>query len=386
MNLFDVYPLLDITPEKASGSYIFTGDGSKYLDFYGGHAVISVGHCHPHYIRRISEQLNKLAFYSNSVVNPLQKELAEKLGGVSGYDDYRLFLSNSGAEAVENALKVASFHTGKKRIISFNKSFHGRTSAAISITDKPSYWAPINKTGAVTFLELNDTEGLKREIAKGDVCAVIVEGIQGIGGINIPEPEFLKDAAQLCEEKNVVFICDEIQSGYGRTGRFFAHQYAGVQPDIITVAKGMGNGFPVAGTLFSPAFEAWHGQLGTTFGGNHLACAAGLAVLEILEDEQLIDHTAHIGTLLLDGLQNLPLVKEVRGKGLMIGVECTIPIKTIREKLIHEKHILTGVSSNPNVLRLLPPLTISEEQATLFLSEFNDTLTTIAKDEKLYVS
>lgn len=386
MNLFDVYPLLDLTPEKATGSYVFTGDGTRYLDFYGGHAVISVGHAHPHYVQRISGQLDKLSFYSNSVVNPMQKELADKLGKLSDYDHYNLFLSNTGAEAVENALKVASFHTGNKRIISFNKAFHGRTSAAISVTDKPKYWAPINKTGGVTFLTLNDSESLKQELEKGDVCAVIVEGVQGIGGIYVPEPAFLQEAARLCEEYNAVFICDEIQSGYGRTGRFFAHQHAKVHPDIITVAKGMGNGFPIAGTLFHPKFEAWHGQLGTTYGGNHLACAAGLAVLEIMEEEQLTDHAARIGNILMNKLQDLPMVTEVRGKGLMIGVECSIPIKKIREELIHEKHIITGVSSDPNVLRLLPPLTVSEQEAAHFLTECQNTFITIANHEKLHIS
>lgn len=386
MNLFDVYPLLDLTPERASGSYVFTRDGTRYLDFYGGHAVISVGHAHPHYVQRISGQLDKLSFYSNSVVNPMQKELADKLGKLSDYDHYKLFLSNTGAEAVENALKVASFHTGKKRIISFNKAFHGRTSAAISVTDKPKYWAPINKTGEVTFLTLNDSESLKQELEKGNVCAVIVEGVQGIGGIYVPEPAFLQEAARLCEEYNAVFICDEIQSGYGRTGRFFAHQHAEIHPDIITVAKGMGNGFPIAGTLFHPKFEAWHGQLGTTYGGNHLACAAGLAVLEIMEKEQLTDHAARIGNILMNELEDLPMVTEVRGKGLMIGVECTIPIKKIREELIHKKHIITGVSSDPNVLRLLPPLTVSEREAAHFLTECQDTFITIANHEKLHIS
>lgn len=386
MDLFDVYPLLDLIPEKASGSYVFTEDGTKYLDFYGGHAVISVGHAHPHYVQRISDQLQKLSFYSNSVVNPLQKELAQKLENLSGCDEYRLFLSNTGAEAVENALKVASFYTGKKRIISFNKAFHGRTSAAISVTDKPKYWAPINQTDHITFLKMNDAESLKQELSKGDVCAVIIEGIQGIGGIHIPKPAFLKEIRALCDEHDAVFICDEIQSGYGRTGRFFAHQHAGVEPDIITVAKGMGNGFPIAGTLFSPVFKAWHGQLGTTYGGNHLACAAGLAVLEILEEEQLMENAVHMGNQLKSGLEDLPLITDVRGLGLMIGIECSMPIKPIRSHLIHEKHILTGVSSNPNVLRLLPPLTISKQEAAHFITEFKNTLTTIANNEELHIS
>lgn len=386
MNLFDVYPLLNIIPEKASGSYIYCRDGNKYLDFYGGHAVISVGHSHPHYIKRITEQLQKLSYYSNSVINPLQQELADKLGALSGYNDYQLFLSNSGAEAIENSLKVASFHTGKSRVLAFNQSFHGRTSAALSVTDKPKYLAPINNKHDVSFLELNDLDGLKKELDKGDVCAVIIEGIQGIGGIHVPEPAFLKKAVQLCRENDAVFICDEIQSGYGRTGRFFAHQHADIQPDIITVAKGMGNGFPIAGTIFNPEFEAWHGELGTTYGGNHLACAAGLAVLEIMNDEGLIERANQLGSFLKDNLKNLPLIKEVRGKGLMIGVECTIPVKLIRKKLIQDKQIVTGISSNPNVLRLLPPLNISKNEIFDFLSEFKDTLTTIANNEKLYFS
>lgn len=386
MNLFDVYPLLDIVPEKASGCYVYDQDGTEYLDFYGGHAVISIGHSHPHYIKRISEQLNKLCFYSNSVVNPLQQELADKLGQLSGYDNYQLFLSNSGAEAVENALKVASFETGKERVIAFRNGFHGRTSAAISVTDKPAYRAPINQKNEITFLKLNNTAGLKEEMKKGDVSAVIIESIQGIGGIVLPEPDFLKAIEQLCKEHNAVFICDEIQSGFGRTGRFFAHQHAGVTPDVITVAKGMGNGFPVAGTLFSPTFEAWHGELGTTYGGNHLACTAVLAVLEVLEKEKLIEQAKKTGDYLIKEIRNLPLVREVRGKGLMIGMECRIPIKEIRNRLIHDKHIMTGVSSDPKVLRILPPLSITKEEAGHFLNEFNDTLKTIAQNEKLHIN
>jgi len=386
MKLFDVYPLLDLVPEKASGCYVYDQGGTEYLDFYGGHAVISIGHSHPHYVRRISEQLNKLGFYSNSVVNPLQQELAEKLGQLSGYYSYQLFLSNSGAEAVENALKVASFETGKERILAFKNGFHGRTSAAISVTDKPKYRAPVNQKNEVTFLQLNDTAGLEKELKKGDVCAVIAEGIQGIGGIVLPEPEFLKTIEQLCKEHNAVFICDEIQSGFGRTGRFFAHQHAGVTPDIITVAKGMGNGFPVAGTLFGPQFEPWHGELGTTYGGNHLACAAVLAVLEVLEKENLMAKAKDTGEYLMEKIKKLSLVREVRGKGLMIGIECRIPIREIRNRLIQDKHIITGVSSNPNVLRILPPLSITKKETDHFLTEFNDTLKTIANDAKLHIS
>lgn len=386
MKLFDVYPLLDIVPEKGSGCYVYDQDGTEYLDFYGGHAVISIGHSHSHYVQRISEQLKNIGFYSNSVVNPLQQQLADKLGRLSGCENYQLFLSNSGAEAVENALKVASFETGRERVIAFKNGFHGRTSAAISVTDKPKYRAPINRQNEVTFLELNDTESLKQEMKKGDVSTVIIEGIQGIGGIELPEPDFLKTIEQLCKEYEAIFICDEIQSGFGRTGRFFAHQHAGVTPDIITIAKGMGNGFPVAGTLFSPKFKPWHGELGTTYGGNHLACAAVLAVLEVLEEEDLIKQAKEMGDYLLKETKNLPLVREVRGKGLMIGIECNIPIKEIRNRMIHEKHIMTGVSSNPNVLRILPPLSITKKEADHFLKEFNDTLKTIANDEKLHIS
>lgn len=386
MKLFDVYPLLDIIPEKASGCYVYDTEGNRYLDFYGGHAVISIGHSHPHFVHRISEQLNNLSFYSNSVINPLQQQLADKLGALSGYQDYQLFLSNSGAEAVENALKVASFKTGKERVIAFNNGFHGRTSAAISVTDKPKYRAAINRQNEVTFLEMNDREALKQELEKGDVSAVVIEGVQGIGGIILPEPQFLQAIEQFCKENNAVFICDEIQSGYGRTGKFFAHQHAGAQPDIITIAKGMGNGFPVAATLFSPAFEAWHGELGTTYGGNHLACSAALAVLEIIEDEKLLDRATIIGDYLHHKLRDLPLVTEVRGMGLMIGIECSIPIGDIRKDLIHESKILTGVSSNPHVLRILPPLNINKEHADLFIHELNETLKTKANNEKLHIS
>ncbi|NGP77083.1 aspartate aminotransferase family protein [Balneolaceae bacterium YR4-1] len=386
MPLFDVYPLLDITPEKGEDCFVYDTKGTKYLDFYGGHAVISIGHSHPHFRKRIKEQVDKLAFYSNSVLNPLQTQLAEKLGNLSGYEEYQLFLSNSGAEAVENALKVASFYTGKKKVISFSKSFHGRTSAALGVTDNSKYSAPINENDHTVFLELNETEALTKEINKGDVCAVIIEGIQGIGGIHIPDPEFMKQIELLCKKHGALFICDEIQSGYGRSGKFFAHQHAGVTPDIITMAKGMGNGFPIAGTLFHPKIEPWHGELGSTFGGNHLACAAGLAVLEVISDEQLIDNANIVGNSLMEKLAGLPMVTEVRGEGLMIGVECTNPIKEIRMKLLHEKHILTGVSSDPHTLRLLPPLTISKDQADKFVTDFQHTLTAISKNETLYLS
>lgn len=374
MEILDVYPLLDLEPVKAKGNYVFCADGKKYLDFYGGHAVISIGHSHPHYVNKITKQLNDIGFYSNSVQNPLQKQLAVKLGELSGYDDYQLFLCNSGAEAVENALKMASFHTGKSKVISFKKAFHGRTTTALSVTDKEEYTAPINRSDEVTFLELNDSKGLEKKLSKGEVCAVIIEGIQGIGGIHIPDVNFLKTAEELCQKHNTVLICDEIQSGFGRTGKFFAHQYAGIEPDIITVAKGMGNGFPVAGTILSPDFEAKHGRLGSTFGGNHLACAASTAVLEVLEDEQLISNAEKLGKKLMIELADLPDVQEVRGRGLMIGIEFPYAIKEMRQQLIEEEQILTGVSSNPNVLRLLPPLTITSKEADQFINAIDNIL------------
>lgn len=368
MDLFDVYPLLDLEPVKGEGNYVYTTDGQKYLDLYGGHAVISIGHAHPHYINSISNQLHKLGFYSNSVQNPLQQQLADKLGKLSGYERHRLFLCNSGAEAIENALKMASFHTGKSKVIAFEDAFHGRTSAAVSITDNDRYAAPVNKSGAVRFLPLNDIERLQVELAAGDVCAVVVEGIQGIGGIHIPHDAFLQQASALCQEHGALLICDEIQSGYGRTGRFFAHQHAGIEADIVTIAKGMGNGFPIAGTILSPAFEARYGRLGSTFGGNHLACAAGIAVLNVLQNEQLVEHAATTGASFIKRLSAIDGIGEVRGRGLMIGLEFPYPVKELRQRLIMEKHILTGVSSNPNVLRLLPPLTVTGTETTQFIN------------------
>lgn len=375
MEIFDVYPLLDLEPVKAKGSYVYCDDGNRYLDFYGGHAVISIGHSHPHYVSSITEQLNSLGFYSNSVQNPLQQKLATKLSKQSGYKNYQLFLCNSGAEAIENALKMASFHNAKSKVISFKKAFHGRTTSALNITDKDDYTAPINKSSEVVFLELNDIDALESEISQGDVCAVVIEGIQGIGGIRIPENTFLQQVKELCKKHNSVLICDEIQSGFGRTGQFFAHQHAGIQPDIITVAKGMGNGFPVAGTILSPEFEATHGRLGSTFGGNHLACTAAGAVLDIIEKEQLVTHAAEIGHYLLKELDTLAPIKEVRGRGLMIGLEFPFPITELREFLIEKEHIITGVSSNPNVLRLLPPLTITQKEATHFIVAMQNILT-----------
>ncbi|SHE92037.1 acetylornithine aminotransferase [Fodinibius roseus] len=374
MELFDVYPLLDLEPVKAQDHYVFTADGTKYLDFYSGHGVISIGHSHPHYINEVNNQLRDIGFYSNSVKNPLQQKLAEKLGRISGYDDYQLFLSNSGAEAIENALKVASFHTKKSKVIAFKGSFHGRTSAALSITDGDKYSAPINKGSEVTFLELNDSDGLEQELEQDDVCAVVIEGIQGIGGINIPDDEFLRLVRERCTETGTLLICDEIQSGYGRTGAFFAHQHAGIKADIVTVAKGMGNGFPVAGTIIHPDIEPFYGQLGSTFGGNHLASAAASAVLDVIESENLMDRATQLGNTLLNSLSTLPEPREVRGRGLMIGMEFPFAVKELRRVLIEEEHILTGVSSDPNVLRLLPPLTITSKEVTIFINALKSAL------------
>lgn len=373
MKLFDVYPLFDINIVKGKGCYTYDDQGNTYLDLYGGHAVISVGHSHPHYIKRISDQVENLGFYSNSVVNRLQEEFAEKLGKASGYENYRLFLVNSGAEANENALKLASFHTGRKKVLSFHKSFHGRTSAAVRVTDNPAIIAPVNQGMDVTFLTIGDNERLEMELKTGDYCAVIIEGILGIGGIIVPDPCFMQNLQNLCKETGTVLILDEIQSGYGRSGRFFAHQYSGIQPDLITVAKGIANGFPMGGLLIAPHFEAKYGMLGTTFGGNHLACAAGLAVLEIMEQEQLVQNAESVGNYLFQELTNMDGIKEVRGLGLMIGLEFDEPVKPIRQKLIFEHHIFTGVSGS-NVIRLLPPLCLSMQQATQFIQTLKKVL------------
>lgn len=366
MNLFDVYPLFDIVPVKASGCYITDKNGVKYLDLYGGHAVISVGHSHPEYIKKISNQLGRIGFYSNSVQNPMQVELALKLGELSGCEDYSLFLCNSGAEANENALKLASFHTGKSRIIYFEKSFHGRTSAAVAVTDNPKIIAPVNDTVNRTILPLNDTDALEDALKTGDVAAVIIEGIQGIGGCRVPDATFLEAASELCKNYDAILILDEIQSGYGRSGKFFAYQYSGIKPDVVTVAKGMGNGFPIGGVLISSKFKPWHGMLGTTFGGNYLACAAGIAVLEIMKKEQLIENAYNIGNYLIGELTKLQKIKEVRGKGLMIGLEFDFPIASIRKKLLLEENIFTGVTGT-NVIRILPPLTLAIAEADHFI-------------------
>lgn len=371
MKLFDVYSLWPIEPVKAKGCKVWDKEGTEYLDLYGGHAVISIGHTHPHYVEAIQEQISKIGFYSNSVENSLQTELAEKLGNLSEYPDYTLFLANSGAEANENALKLASFHTDKKRIIAFNEAFHGRTSGAVAITDNPSVQAPFNKGHEVTFLPLNDIDAVVAEIEKGDVAAVIIEGIQGVAGIFLPTDDFLQKLSTACKDNNVVLILDEIQSGYGRTGKFFAHQYAGIKPDIITMAKGMGNGFPIGGLLISPEFEAKKGLLGTTFGGNHLACAAAIAVLDVMKDENLIDNAKILGDYLIEQLSNHKCVKEIRGRGLMLGIDLQPEYADVRNKLLFESHIFTGGAKN-NVMRLLPPLSISKSEIDLFLDELNE--------------
>jgi acetylornithine aminotransferase len=373
MKLFDVYPLFDITPVKAEGCHVWDSEGKKYLDLYGGHAVISIGHSHPAYVNKISDQLSQIGFYSNSVQNPLQHELAGKLGKVSGCEDYQLFLCNSGAEANENAIKLASFITGKKKIISYKKGFHGRTSAAVSITDNPKIIAPVNESSNAIILPFNDIEATEEALKNGDVAAVIVEGIQGIGGIHVPDEGFLVALKKLCEKYVAALILDEIQSGYGRSGKFFAYQYSNVKPDIITMAKGMGNGFPIGGVLIQPEIEPWFGMLGTTFGGNHLACAAAIAVLEVIEQEKLVENAQKVGTYLMEKLAAMNGDFEIRGKGLMIGMEFKYPIKEIRQKLLNEYGIFTGVSGL-NIIRLLPPLSLSIEQADEFSDAFADVL------------
>lgn len=373
MNLFDVYPLFDIEITKGVGCRTYDNHGIEYLDLYGGHAVISIGHSHPYYVQKLNQQIEKLVFYSNSVVNKLQIELADKLGKLSGYEDYSLFLINSGAEANENALKLASFYNNRKKVVAFSKSFHGRTSGAVRVTNNPKIVAPINEGFDVEFLALNDIEAVKKALAPKDVCAVIIEGIQGVGGIQIPQPEFLQALSAVCKETGTVLILDEVQSGYGRSGKFFAHQHAGIRPDLITVAKGMGNGFPIGGVLISPAFEAVHGRLGTTFGGNHLACTAGIAVLDVMKAEHLMENAQKIGDFLISELRQIPQIKEVRGLGLMIGIEFEQPIKELRSKLLFEKKIFTGASGT-NTIRLLPPLCLSKADAQYFLDQFKSLL------------
>jgi acetylornithine/N-succinyldiaminopimelate aminotransferase len=368
MNLFDVYPLNDITIVKAKGSYVWDSNGEQYLDLYGGHAVISIGHTHPHWVRRIEDQLEKIAFYSNSVKIPLQAELAEKLGKVSGKQDYQLFLCNSGAEANENALKLASFHNGRKKIISFSKAFHGRTSLAVSVTDNKNYVAPVNETDNVIFLPFNDSQALEDCFAKnGDqISSVIIEGIQGVGGINVASESFLKLIRALCDKHGAVYIADSVQCGFGRTGKFFSHDFAGVNADIYTMAKGMGNGFPVAGIIIAPHLKPKHFQLGTTFGGNQLACAATLAVLEIIEEEKLMGNAVMMGKYLKDQLEAIPVLKNVRGRGLMIGFDLPEDMKDLRKNLLFKQKIFTG-ESKPNVIRLLPSLALKKRDAEDFI-------------------
>lgn len=377
MQLYPVYPLFDINIVKGEGCHVWDSEGQEYLDLYGGHAVISIGHCHPHYVEKLTQQLNTLGFYSNSVVNRLQEQLAERLGKACGYDNYQLFLVNSGAEANENALKLASFHTGRKRILAASKAFHGRTSLAVEATDNPKIVAPVNANGHVQFLPLNDLEAFQSELAKGDVAAVIVECIQGVGGIRLATSEFMQGLRKACSENGTVLICDEIQCGYGRSGKFFAHQHTGVRPDIITCAKGIGNGFPMGAVLISPQFEAVFGQLGTTFGGNHLACTAALAVLDVIEEEHLVENAASVGSYLLAQLKTLatenPSIVDVRGEGLMIGIEFSDSIKTLRTRLVKEQHVFTGAAST-NILRLLPPLSLTKAEADDFLSRLKQVL------------
>ncbi|MBI9041595.1 aminotransferase class III-fold pyridoxal phosphate-dependent enzyme [Lutibacter sp.] len=374
MKLFDVYPLYNVTPVKAEGCYVWDENNIKYLDLYGGHGVISVGHTHPKYVADLTNQLQKIGFYSNSVQMPLQVELAEKLGKLSGSENYNLFLCNSGAEANENALKLASFITGKSRVLAFTNSFHGRTSAAVAVTDNKSINAPINLQQKVTFLPLNDIELVIHEIGKGDVAAVIIEGIQGVGGLDEGTTEFFQEVQKVCNKNCVLLILDEIQSGYGRSGKFFAFQYHHIQPDIITTAKGMANGFPIGGVLISDVFKAKYGSLGTTFGGNHLACTAAISVLDIIEEEKLIANVNEVSNYFMEEIKQIPEVKKVKGRGLMLGVEFDFEVGELRKKLIFDKHIFTGGSNNKNLLRILPPLTITKAQIDEFIKALKEVL------------
>lgn len=374
MNLFDVYSLYDIQPVRGKGAYVYDENDREILDFYGGHAVMSIGHSHPHYVKTISDQLGKLGFYSNSVVNPLQQELADKLGALSGLDDYSLFLVSSGAEANENALKLASFHTGRSRVLAFDGAFHGRTSAAVNATDNEAIKAPINRNYPITFLPLNDLDAVKRELEKGDVAALIIEGVQGVHGIYVPDPEFLEALPELCHANGAVLILDEVQSGYARTGEFFAFQHSRVVPDIITMAKGMGNGFPLGGLLIHPRFEAKKGMLGTTYGGSHLACAAGIAVLDVLKEEDLLVNATEQGAYLTEQLGATGLFTEIRGYGLMIGLQMTEPIGPLRKKLLFGHGVFTGSSKDPNTIRLLPPLNVTRSQCDALIAAFKEAL------------
>ena len=375
MKLFDVYPLFDVNIVKGKGCKVWDDKGQEYLDLYGGHAVISIGHAHPYYISKVNEQLGKIGFYSNSVVNKLQVELAERLGRISGYDDYQLFLINSGAEANENALKLASFTNGRTRVLSAAKAFHGRTSLAVEVTNNPKIIAPINANGHVTYLPLNDLPAWEKELAKGDVCAVILECIQGVGGIQLTTEEFAQGLAAACKKHGTILICDEIQCGYGRSGKFFAHQWLGIRPDIITVAKGIANGFPMGGVLISPNFKPVYGQLGTTFGGNHLACAAALAVLDVFEEEHLVENARVVGDYLINEIKQLnsDRIKDVRGRGLMIGIDLDVPHQEVRKPLIYEQHCFTGCAGT-NILRLLPPLCMTKAEADDFITRLKKCL------------
>jgi acetylornithine aminotransferase len=374
MNLFNVYSLYDTEPVRGEGAYVYDENGRQILDFYGGHAVMSIGHAHPHYVRKVQEQVASLGFYSNSVKNPLQQELADKLGELSGMDDYQLFLVSSGAEATENALKLASFHTDRNRILAFDGAFHGRTSAAVNVTDNEKIKAPINKNFPVTFLPMNNIAAVERELARGDVAALIIEGVQGVHGIYVPEPEFLEALPALCHKHGALLILDEVQSGYGRTGKFFAFQHSRVQPDIIAMAKGMGNGFPIGGVLIHPKFEGKAGMLGTTFGGNHLACAAGIAVLDVIKDEGLLENATIQGAYLMEELGKTGLFTETRGYGLMIGLQMTEPIAPLRKKLLFEHGVFTGSSKDPNTIRLLPPLNVTRAQCDDLVAAFKAAL------------
>jgi len=373
MKLFDVFPLFDINIVEGKGCYVYDDKGNEYLDLYGGHAVISIGHSHPYYVAKLTDQLNKIGFYSNSVINKLQQEVAQKLGEQCGYPDYNLFLVNSGAEANENAIKLASFHNGRKKVLAFSKAFHGRTSATVAATDIASYSAPVNINPNYIFAPFNDIDAVRKELETKEYSSVIIEGIQGVAGIQIPYDNFLRELRQICTETGTILILDEIQSGYGRSGKFFAHQYTDIEADLITVAKGIGNGFPMSGVLINPMFKAVYGQLGTTFGGNHLACAAAIAVLDIMKEENLIDNAYNVGEYLMQELRKFPQIKDVRGRGLMIGMEFDEPIKEKRSKLLFEEKVFTGVTG-ANVFRLLPPLCLTIDQADIFLKRFRKVL------------
>ena len=382
MKLFDVYPLYDIEPVRGEGCRVFDTEGVEYLDFYGGHAVISIGHSHPHYVKMLSEQLSKLGFYSNSIQNSLQTELATKLGELSGLNDYQLFLINSGAEANENALKMASFYNGRTKVIAFKKGFHGRTSAAVNVTPDPKLVAPINKGFEAEFHELNDIQSVTDSLLRGDVAAVIIEGIQGIGGVHLPTADFLKEVQAICNATDTVLILDEIQSGYGRSGKFFAFQHIeGIVPDIVTTAKGMGNGFPIGGVLIHPKFKAKHGLLGTTFGGSHLGCAAGIAVLDVLKSENLMENAAILGNYMMHELAKLPGIKEVRGLGLMVAVEFPFNVATLRKNLVFEEKCFVGSSSEANTVRILPPLSITKADVDLLVGKMRSALVKVLEKE-----